>query len=261
MNGRKRTTIRSGSAKKKRSTMRFRSTASPLRTGWGELILRKGTLLYHVSDEPFQSNSEKPLLFTVFHPSEWGLFSHSYVTPIRILRDISLFFMVEGFHKLRVLPLLNRFIDYPGRNTNLVKMYDVNNICFAAHLRDEQFDGWISTVEGKATVEVALVNDPTAWSIDGPSTPLRSRWTNSNDIDGRWKLKDWGTTYPLSFMNPVMRIHSRYKEPIESYLVSSDTNLPGQFVFPILIKAATISYHEGAVTPVVWNCPVSFRPI
>jgi len=233
---------------------------SPLRSGWGELILRKGTLLYHISDDPFQPNTEKPLLFTVFHPSEGGLPIDNYVTRIRILRDVSLFFMIGGFHKMKILPLLNEFVKYPGRNTNLVKQYDINNSCFATHLREEHFDGWFSTIEGKETVEVALLNDPSIWAAE-PSESFQHTWTNSNIKGGRWHLKHWGKKYPLSFMNPILRINLRYKEAIETYLHHSDMNLPGQFVFPILLRTAIIYYHEGVVTPVVWNCPVSFRPV
>jgi len=71
-----------------------------LREVYGEIILKKDSILYHTSDEPFmyKSKKDKPLLFCTFHPSEYGMIG-DYVTPIILKKDVSLFFMIESCKK------------------------------------------------------------------------------------------------------------------------------------------------------------------
>ncbi len=62
------------------------------RNSYGEMILKKGTRLYHTSKKIFEYNPEKPMLFLTFHPSEW---ENEYITIIELKKDISLLFMVS----------------------------------------------------------------------------------------------------------------------------------------------------------------------
>jgi hypothetical protein len=38
---------------------------------YGEMILKKSSILYHTSDNLFEYKNDKPMLFCTFHPSEW----------------------------------------------------------------------------------------------------------------------------------------------------------------------------------------------
>jgi hypothetical protein len=42
-----------------------------LRTAYGSVIIKKDTILYHTTDEEFSYRPNKPMLFTIIHPSEW----------------------------------------------------------------------------------------------------------------------------------------------------------------------------------------------
>jgi hypothetical protein len=72
-----------------------------LREIYGEMKLKKGSILYHTSDDFFQINYNKPMLFCTFHPSEWDIINE-YVTYIKIKKDISLLFMIESCNKARI---------------------------------------------------------------------------------------------------------------------------------------------------------------
>ena len=68
---------------------------SPLRDKYGEMIIKKGTVLYHTSDNQFTINNSKPMLFLTFHPSEYIRGSDSFITRIALNKDFSLFFMID----------------------------------------------------------------------------------------------------------------------------------------------------------------------
>jgi hypothetical protein len=73
-----------------------------MRLSYGEVILKKGSILYHTSDEQFtyKDELEKPLLFCTFHPSEYGSNNNSYIHFIKLEKDISLLFMIEKIKKI-----------------------------------------------------------------------------------------------------------------------------------------------------------------
>jgi hypothetical protein len=148
-----------------------RSPLPTLRSVYGEVILRKGTTLYHTSQTPFTPNPTKPMLFTTLHPSEWVSHYDEYITPIILKRDISLLFMVGGIVNARILPLLDTLINQPGNN--LAKQKDINLACYTRYLREEKFDGWLSTIEGKTSIEIALINDMSVYEAQSSIKLLR----------------------------------------------------------------------------------------
>ena len=56
-----------------------------LREEYGEMIIKKDSILYHTSDDLFtyQNNIDKPMLFCTFHPSEYTG-DNKYVHYIKI---------------------------------------------------------------------------------------------------------------------------------------------------------------------------------
>lgn len=187
-----------------------------MRSVYGELVLPKGTILYHSSQDPFTPNPKKPMLFTTFHPSDWYVFSEEYITPITLLRPVSLFFMVGGFNGFRILPLLDTIIGQPGNN--LAKQRDQNLACYTTYLQAEKFDGWFSTIEGKATVEVALLNRPDIYEA-GVSVQFRN--ANWNYYSSSPEIKErFGTRFPISLIQQpaTLRINERFRPEIETYM-------------------------------------------
>ena len=127
-----------------------------LKKYYGSIILKKDIILYHTTDELFSYKQDKSFLFCKFQPSEWdGI--NDYVSFIKLKRDVNLLFMIESFKKTFIFSSLHKFIN--SINENLAKKNDNNLICFSEELKKEKFDGWFTSIENKATIEVALLND------------------------------------------------------------------------------------------------------
>ena len=229
-----------------------------MRSVYGELVLPKGTALYHASQDPFVPQPQKPMLFTTFHPSEWSYATGEYITPITLLRPVSLFFMVGGFNGARLLPLLDAIIGQHGNN--MVKRYDQNLACYVRHLRAEQFDGWFSTIEGKAQVEVALINEPSVYSVS-PSVRIGDpNW--NRDLGGPNIQRRFGLRYPISlFTAPAtLNLNSRFRPEIERYLEKCAQDGENMYIGQILLTGATITYFDAPSAYVAWDC-VGLRPM
>jgi len=82
-----------------------------MKRSYGEVIVKKGSILYHTSDEPFEikDQNDKPMLFCTFHPSEWDVMNE-YATFIKLKKDISLLFMIESFKKAKYFILYKNII-------------------------------------------------------------------------------------------------------------------------------------------------------
>jgi hypothetical protein len=217
------------------------------------MILKKGSVLYHTSQEPFEYRTNKPMLFCVFHPSEW-VDINNYVTRIELRRDLSLLFMIDSFKKTHVFSALNGLINKPG--LNLAKMFDSNLACYSHILRQEGFDGWFSSIENKGSVEVALLNDPSIFSYL-PSEHLKRNWRNSNNLNNVITVKNWGKLYPICTMSQpaILNIHERFHTLIESYMgTNKKSAFPNDFIFQILLSNALISYHTSPLYFKQWRC-------
>lgn len=220
-----------------------------LRENYGEMILKSGSILYHTSDDLFEINYAKPILFCIFHPSEWNI-TNEYVTYIKLKKDISLLFMIESCNKARIFSSLNLFTDHPS--LNLAKKYPDQLYCYVNELKKENFDGWFSSIENKVTVEVALINDPTLFEII-KTEKLQRVWRNG----GEDRLKDWGKKFNIcTIENPViLNIHERYIEILDGYKrYELNSNFVKEFVFQIILENAIIHFHEGTVKKIKWNC-------
>jgi hypothetical protein len=237
-----------------RKNRSIRTDATPgLRNVYGEMILKKGCVLYHTSDEPFSYRADKPMLFCTFHPSEWeGI--NEYVTRIVLKKDISLLFMVDGFKKTHIYSSLGTLIQRP--ENNLAKMNDNNLVCYSQKLKEEAFDGWFTSIEGKSAVEVALLNDSRIFDFI-PSEELNRNWRNSNNFNNVITVKNWGEKYPLcTVRNPaVLNIHERFKPLIDSYIdYGSRSKFPNDHTFQVVLSNATVRYHSGPIVFISWVC-------
>lgn len=221
-----------------------------LRKSFGEIIIPKGTILYHTSPTPYTFKKEKPMFFLTFHPSEYIKNEKEYVTKIILKKDISLFFMVSVIKGLRIFPLLHLLVNTPGKN--VAKQYDSKLECFVQYLKEDLFDGWFSTIEGKTTIEVALINDPTLFSVL-ESEQVIWDWTNSYyTATDEFVTKGWGNTYPVLKDKVVLNINKIYKKMMEDYIQNTD-DLDGN-TFQIILKNSVIHYIDSPQEISKWKC-------
>ena len=174
-----------------------------LKSTYGSLIIKKNTILYHLTDEEFTYKPEKILLYTIFHPSEWIGYDSEYVARIQLKRDIEVLFFITGFKKHYVL-------------SNQVEKKSPE---FLEKLSKENLDGWLASIENRSHIEVAIMNDPTIFEPKS-FEPLRKNWRNGNCLRGISECKNWGTLYPISSRSlPVsFYLNEKYKPLLEEYV-------------------------------------------
>jgi hypothetical protein len=226
-----------------------------LREFYGEMIIRKNTILYHSDDNIFSVKPEKPMLFLSFHPRDWH---GKYTTQIKLKKDISLFFMVnpDQYWGSSIRPLLNTLTKKKGRNLN--KQINSNLKCYIPYLIHENFDGWFSTIEGGTTVEIALINNLDIYDI------ISSELHNSTNYEyGRFNDNNntlfipakYGDKYPIhTSVFPIKLIlNYRYKPFIDSYTEQSIKNYY-EFPFQIVLKNSEIEYVKKEYKNIFWDC-------
>jgi hypothetical protein len=229
-----------------------------LRDIYGEVILKKGCILYHTSDEPFIYRPEKPMLFCTFHPSEYGMIG-DYVTIIKLKKDISILFMIEDIKKARIYSSLSTYIDH--KYGNLAKRNNNELHFFKDQLKKENFEGWFSSIENKGTVECAIINNTDLYKAY-KSKLLKYNWKNgninntlNNTINNTVNIKNWGK-YSISFIKKpiILNINIRFKKMIERYIdFEIDSKLINQYIFQMILKNAIIKYHDIPYQKINWN--------
>jgi hypothetical protein len=213
---------------------------------YGSMILKKDTVLYHVSDsKEFDSKNsrEKPFLFCTFHPSEW--FGYKYVHFIKLQKDVRLFFMIKEIINDRIISALPDIIT--NQKNNLAKMNLEVLTKMKVILEKEYFNGWFSSIENKTTVEVALLSGKNIYECIG-SEKIVKAWRNGNcSNDGKNIIcKVWKERYKLSFLEKIikLRINKRYKKIFEKYKkYEQKSKYIHEYVFQIILDNANIKYH------------------
>jgi hypothetical protein len=224
-----------------------------LKEVYGEFILKKGSILYHSSDELFriQSEKDKPMLFCTFHPSEYGMIG-DYLTLIKLKKSVSLFFMIEDFKKARIYSALSTLTNHP--NANLSKKHKDQLIIYSKELKKEGFNGWFSSIENKGTVEVALINDESLFEVI-KSEDFINNWKNGNINCNKINLKDWGRKYEICTIESLvkMNLNSRYENMIHKYMeYEIESKLVNNYVFQVILKNSIIKYHNYDYQKISW---------
>jgi hypothetical protein len=239
----------------RKKTNMTQEVVSSLRRSYGEVLLPTGSTLYHTCEYPFVPNPTKPMLFTTLHPSEWLDNINNHVTIVRLRRSVSLLFMIGDINDLTIKPVLNRFIGI--ENGNLAKQYDANTLCFSRYLQQERFDGWISTIDGGSTIEIALLNSPDLFEVIS-CKPCKADWKKRSYRSGKLIPKSWGTSYPISTVElpATLRINRRYEPFINNYMQTCNETDPCSTSFYMLLQNATIVYHDATISVPKWECPI-----
>ena len=199
-----------------------------LKSTYGSLIIKKDTILYHLTDEEFTYKPEKKLLFTIFHPSEWVGYDSEYIVRILLKRDIEVLFFISGFQKHYVLS----------------NQEEKKSPAFLQKLREENLDGWLASIENRSHVEVAIMNDPIIFEVIS-FEPLRKNWRNGNCLGGIPECKNWGTLYPISsrLLPVVFQLNEKYKLLIEEYIqYGLESKYPFEYVFQVILENAIIEF-------------------
>ena len=193
-----------------------------LKSTYGSIIIKKDTILYHLTDEEFSNNPDKKLLYAIFHPSEWVGYDSEYIVRIRLKRDIEVLFFITGFRKHYVLS-----------NQEEKKSPE-----FLEKLAKENLNGWLASIENRSHVEVAIMNDPTIFEVIS-FEPLRKNWRNGNCLGGIPECKNWGTLYPISSRTipVVFQLNKKYKSLIEEY-----ARYGIEYAFQVILENAHIQY-------------------
>lgn len=236
---------------KTRRKTRRKPRVSGLRASYGEVLLRKGTRLYHTSPTAMCERPDKPMIFTTFHPSEWYRNSEDVVSVIELQQDVSLLFMVQGIRHLRIFSALGNLLDKPG--SNLMKMRIEYLTKFRPWLEKEQFDGWFSTIEGKTAIEVALINNPAVYKVV-ECAPIQWSWNNSTiGNDGALVPKKWGSVYPVVIPTPRLTLNARFRPQLEAYIAEIARDDPGGTAFSRILEEADIRYVDAAAALIKWT--------
>ena len=197
-----------------------------LKSTYGSLIIKKNTILYHLTDEEFSYKPDKKILYTIFHPSEWIGYDSEYVARIQLKREIEVLFFITGFRKHYVLS-----------NQEEKKSPE-----FLEKLQKENLDGWLASIENRSHVEVAILNDPAIFEAIS-FEPLRKNWRNGNCLGGIPECKNWGTLYPISSRSLPVVYFKKYKLLIEEYIqYGLESKYPFEYVFQVILENAIIEF-------------------
>ena len=217
-----------------------------LREEYGEMIIKEDSILYHTSDELFEyrNNSEKPMLFCTFHPSDYSGDDNTYVHIIRIKKDISLLFMIDCIGKTHIFSALNKLINHPKKNLAKTENKVLTEI--TKDLKNENYDGWFSSIENKSHVEVALINNKNIYEII-ETKKLKRNWSNGyyNNNNSIIK-KNWGKIYKISCIEipVILNINKKYKKMIDEYKeYEIKSKFPLEYIFQIILDNEIIYYN------------------
>ena len=232
--------------------------SSPLKNTYGEVILQKGTVLYHTSNNKFEYNSDKPMLFLTFHPSDYVKKYDGYVTKIILKKEVSLLFMIDVIAEdMNIQTALETLVE----NTCCLdeKKTDSNLIIYTEYLKNENFNGWFSSINRDSSIEVALINNPDVYS-ELSSNKLIYDWKLSYYVcPGLFIRTNWGTLYNIYCGDfPIcLRLNTRYKEMIDRYIEKGEEKYANCTVFFILLKTADITYHNSIPSDIIWSKHIS----
>jgi len=225
-----------------------------LQNNYGEIIIKEGSIIYHTSDddEPFQYRYDKAFLFCIIHPSEL-YYRDEYVTLNKLKKDVSLLFMIEDCKKLKILSSLNILTNHTYLTS--AKLKKEQFVSYVEELKKENFDGWFTSIDNRAAVEIALINDKNIFDVI-KTEKLNPYWRRGYYNNDTIVIKDWRTKYPVCCIEKpvILNIHNRFEIMIQKYLeVEVESGFIKEYTFQVLLDNAIIKYHEGSLEKIEWK--------
>ena len=228
---------------------------------YGEMILKKDSILYHTTDKKnFKFNKKKLLLYCTFHPSDY-YDTNKNVVFLRLKKNLSICFMVDEIDNKQIICTLNemcenKYCKISSKNNN------ENLIYFSKILKESNFDGWFTSVKNNKTeVEIALLNDNNLFSIE-KTEPLAKNWYNYSEIIENKSVikKNWGKRYSIcSDERPViLNINKKMKKYIDNYnYIGNDNNRFQLLTLQYVLKNSEINILDNICNEKIFefNCP------
>jgi len=211
-----------------------------MRESFGELILKKYSILYYKTNDDYekiiakQKNINSFLHNLYFHPSQFN--GSINLFKITLKKDISLFceFKINNqfYHKFTIIPL----IKYCKNSEELYNIYDIK-------LKKYNFDGFITSQYGYAkNFEISLFNNDSIFKIE--KLENIENWNNT-DI-----LKYWGN-FPICFtyIKPILNLNISYQIKINScidyYKNNNELKPKSNGFFYLLFIYSDINYYDS----------------
>ncbi len=227
---------------------------------YGSVILKEGSILYHASVNNFSyTNSvDKPLLFCSFHPSEF-LINRNYIHihHIKLKKNVRLFFMIDSIKQRKIHSSFDNFINSKNKNKKFLKLNQNKRIMMAQLLKNENFNGWFSSIDRGSTLEVALLNDTSLFEcikseryVDNTNQNfyINENTELSNMLNENIMSKVWGKHYKICVLiYPVnLYLNIKYKEMIDTFMKDciKVKNTYNNILF-LLLQNAFIKYHHS----------------
>jgi hypothetical protein len=221
-----------------------------MREKYGELILPKGFILYHTSNEYFTVDSYKNnhILYCSFHPSEGK--ELDYITKIILKKDISLFFAIDftvrdDLHSKPICAMkeLNK-TDFFIKNIKIIKDYES---LYLTTFKKYNFNGLIEMgIIYDGQLRICLINDPNIYDFE--TDQIKTDWKREGmNYDKTIVIqKRWGNNYPMYFNKDIiLNVNERYKYFIELFLQNIEIK---KYKFNkslhVLLRDVQINYHK-----------------
>ena len=218
---------------------------------YGIMIIPKGTILYHVSEDKFNNNKNntiKPLLFCTFHPYNFSGNSEEekYIHYFELIKDVKLFFMISNFFEKQSLSLFSSFSNFFNTTKkDLSKISNKNINTFLKLLEKYNFDGWFSSIDDvSSNVEIALFNNKKIYKLY-KTNYIEENWYN-NQINNNFFI-NFGEKYKISTIDkPItLIINKKFKNNIEKIKNKFKNNsYKSQSVYEEIIKNSIVYYLE-----------------
>ena len=214
---------------------------------YGEMIIKKDSILYHSSNEQFKLNKNKKMLFLTFHPSEYSIYD-KYLHFVKLKRDIRILFMIKNINKLNIKSALNTIIQHPSKYP--ITKYDFIFDLIIYKLKNENFDGWFSSIDDNKTVEIGLINNFDLYEVIETQN-LHINWKFGKKIIENntiiFILKKWKSHigYEMCFHENqiILNIPKYFKKIIKKY--KKNEKLSGflsEYAFQLLLDNSIINY-------------------
>jgi hypothetical protein len=143
-------------------------------------------------------------------------------------------------------------------SSDLIKTFSFHNIKilenYIKKLNDEDFDGWITSIDNTNNLEIAIINNYNN-SKNIKSSKLKIDWINRYIKNKNIQNKYWGNNYNINFINNSIEIklNIRYKNMINKYKkYALKNNYIYDNTFQLLLEYSIITYHKGDMKRVIW---------
>lgn len=210
-----------------------------MRKTFGELILKKNSILYYKTNDNFdeiiykQKNINSFLHNLYFHPSQF--YGAINLFKITLKKDISLFCEFKNNNHINHKFTITSLIKYSKNYQELYNIYDIK-------LKEHNFHGFITPQYGfPKNFEISLFNDTSNFSII--KLENIENWNNTD-------ILKYSGNFPICFtyIKPILNLNRSYQKNINScidyYKNNNQLKPKSNAFFYLLFIYSDIYYHD-----------------